>query len=140
MTEGQSPSGSRQSDAVASLGTIKSYRDLRVWKLAIELAVNCYSATKMFPATEIYGVTSQLRRAASSVAANIAEGYGRDHKGSYVHFLRIAQGSLKEVETHVIISARVGYLAPETEAMILESAEGVGKMLRSLIRTLEKST
>jgi four helix bundle protein len=119
--------------------TIESYRDLHVWRAAIELAVACYTETTRFPASETYGLTSQIRRSGTSIAANIAEGYGRDQIGSYVQFLRVAQGSLKELETHVIIATRVGYLEPSVESCLLQKSEGVGKMLRALIRGLQRS-
>ena len=67
---------------------IESYRDLRVWQAAIELAVSCYERTKKFPGSETYGLTSQIRRSGTSIAANIAEGYGRDNTGSHVQFRR----------------------------------------------------
>ncbi|HTV68925.1 MAG TPA: four helix bundle protein [Rhizobiaceae bacterium] len=86
---------------------IASYRDLRVWNLAIELTVACYAATRAFPNSEMYGLTSQIRRSSTSISANIAEGYGRDSRGAYVQFLRIAQGSLKELETHLIVATRL---------------------------------
>ncbi len=89
---------------------IKSYRDLRVWKEAMDLAVECYRITKAFPRDEIFGLTSQIRRSAASIPANIAEGYGRDSAGHYIHHLKVAQGSLKELETHVILSERVELL------------------------------
>ena len=144
MTRGQSAVGSRQSDSdqerpFADERKIGSYRDLRVWKLAIEMAVECYERTKTFPPSESYGLTSQLRRAATSVAANIAEGYGRENAGSYIQFLRIAQGSLKEFETHIIISARVGLLDVQVEGRLLSHADDIGRMLRSLIRSLQRS-
>jgi four helix bundle protein len=139
MTEGQSAVGSRQSEGIHRSSPISSYRDLRVWQIAIELAVDCYATTRAFPQSELYGLTSQVRRSATSIAANISEGYGRDNKGSYLQFLRIAQGSLKELETHVIISQRLGYLGEAAERRLLESTEAVGKMLRSLIRSLEKA-
>ena len=72
---------------------VQSYRDLRVWQQAMQLAEMCYRHTRSFPREELFGLTSQLRRAAASIPANIAEGYGREQTGSYVHFLRIAQGS-----------------------------------------------
>src|SRR4051794_9641019 len=98
---------------------VESYRDLIVWQAAIELAVGCYEKTKAFPTSETYGLTSQVRRAVTSIAANIAEGYGREQTGSYVQFLRVAQGSLKELETHVIIAKRLAYLtAPQEEALL----------------------
>ena len=118
---------------------IESYRDLLVWQAAIELAVACYAETKTFPASETYGLTSQMRRASTSIAANIAEGYGRDQVGSYVQFLRIAQGSLKELETHLIIATRVGHLRSSGEEALLRKSEEIGKMLRSLIRGLQRA-
>jgi four helix bundle protein len=118
---------------------IESYRDLRVWQAAIELAVSCYELTKKFPASETYGLTSQIRRSGTSIAANIAEGYGRDNTGSYVQFLRVAQGSLKELETHVIIAWRVGYLQASHEEDLLHRSDEVGKMLRALIRGLQRT-
>jgi four helix bundle protein len=84
-------------------------------------------------------LASQIRRSATSIAANIAEGYGRDSKGSYLQFLRIAQGSLKELETHIIVSHRLDYLPRTTEHRLLTDAEDAGKMLRALIRSLEKA-
>ncbi|MBS0386469.1 MAG: four helix bundle protein [Proteobacteria bacterium] len=100
----------------------------------MDLAVDIYQLTKTWPREELYGLTSQVRRAATSVAANIAEGYGRDNLGSYVQFLRIAQGSLKEVETHLLIAQRVG-LTEDVDAQ-LSQTEAVGKVLRGLIRKL----
>ncbi|MBN9235352.1 MULTISPECIES: four helix bundle protein [Phyllobacteriaceae] len=146
MTSGWSAIGSRQSvsDHEPPLGSenskIGSYRDLRVWNLAIELAVDCYEQTRAFPQSELYGLTSQLRRAATSVAANIAEGYGRENTGSYVQFLRIAQGSLKEFETHIIISTRVGFLEAEAQRRFLAQANDIGRMLRALIRSLQRAS
>ena len=137
----QSAVGSRQSDfddPARASSSIASYRDLRVWKLAIELTVSCYQSTRHFPQSEVYGLTSQIRRSATSIAANIAEGYGRDSKGSYLQFLRISQGSLKELETHIIVSKRLDFLDVAEERDLLERAADIGKMLRALIRSLEK--
>jgi len=116
---------------------INSYRDLLVWQKAMDLAVLCYSLTRAFPKEEAFGLTSQLRRSSSSVAANIAEGHGRENSGSFVQFLRVAQGSLKETETHLLLSQRVGLLptAQATEAM--KTCDEIGKMLRSLIRAVQ---
>jgi four helix bundle protein len=125
---------------VGERATINSYRDLLVWKAAMELAVSCYGLTKGFPNTETYGMTSQIRRASSSIAANIAEGHGRENTGSYVQSLRIAQGSLKELETHVILSGRVGLMPENGTTRLLNQAEEVGKMLRTLIRRLQAKT
>jgi four helix bundle protein len=94
--------------------------------------------TKAFPNNESFGMTSQLRRASASVGANIAEGYGREHRGSFIQFLRIAQGSLKEMETHLIICGEVGLLQPTDRERLLDKSDETGKMLRALIRSLQK--
>jgi four helix bundle protein len=117
---------------------IQSYRDLKVWQQAMRLAEKCYRLTRQFPRDELYGMTSQVRRSAASVAANIAEGHGRNSRGEYIQFLRIAQGSLKELETHLILAARVGLISDGLIVQVLEESEGVGKMLRALIRSLER--
>ncbi len=90
---------------------LQSYRDLRVWQEAMTLGELCDRLTQGFPKGELYGMTSQIRRSVASVPANIAEGYGRGIRGEYIQFLRVAQGSLKELETHLMLSQRVG-LAP----------------------------
>jgi four helix bundle protein len=102
----------------------------------MDLAVAIYAATRDWPKEEMYGLTSQVRRAASSVPANIAEGFGRENRGSYQQFLRIAQGSLKELETHLLISQRIGIAQSGTVASLLSQSESVGKLLRFLIRKL----
>jgi four helix bundle protein len=89
------------------MGQIHSYRDLIVWQEAMNLAEETYRATAIFPKQEVYGLTAQARRSATSVPANIAEGYGRDSRGAYVQHLRVAQGSLKELETHLLLSERI---------------------------------
>jgi four helix bundle protein len=116
---------------------INSYRDLLVWKAGIEIAVSCYALTKTFPNSEIYGMTSQIRRSAASVAANIAEGHGRESTPAFVQFLRVAQGSLKELETHLILATEVGLMAGGDLEGILHKTDEVGKMLRSMIRSLQ---
>jgi len=116
---------------------IRSYRDLKVWQLGMDLAETCYRVTRRFPKDELYGMTAQIRRAATSVPANIAEGHGRNSRGDYAHFLRIAQGSLKELETHTLLSQRVGFTDEEIVRTVLSKSEVLGKMLRALIRSLE---
>ena len=118
---------------------VNSYRDLKVWQKAVELSVECYKVTGEMPKSEIYGLTSQMRRASVSVAANIAEGYGRDNTGNLIQFLRMSQGSLKELETHLIIASRIGYLESETVENVLKRCDELGKMLRSFIRTLQST-
>ncbi|MGX5802026.1 four helix bundle protein [Bradyrhizobium sp. Arg314] len=114
-------------------GKINSYKDLIVWQQAMDLAVATYSLTKAWPKEELYGLTSQIRRSATSIPANIAEGYGRDNTGSYQQFLRIAQGSLKELETHLQIAERIGLATSDEVHHMLSATEAIGKMLRQLI-------
>ncbi|WFP62750.1 four helix bundle protein [Mesorhizobium sp. WSM4904] len=113
-----------------------SYQDLVVWQQAMDLAVAVYGATKSWPKEELYGLTSQVRRSASSIPANTAEGYGREIRGSYQQFLRIAQGSLKELETQILIAERTGIATKAAAVSLLEGTESVGKLLRLLIRKL----
>lgn len=103
------------------------------------LAEACYRETRSFPREEMFGLTAQIRRAATSIAANIAEGHGRETGGAFVQFLRIAQGSLKELETHIILSGRVGFFQASAADSLLGRCEEIGKMLRGLIRALQKN-
>jgi len=116
---------------------VRSYRDLRVWQAGMDLAEACYVLTKRFPKDELFGKTAQIRRAATSVPANIAEGYGRNSRGEYGQFLRIAQGSLKELDTHLLLSTRIGLLVPAETRSILEECDHLGRMLHRLIRSLQ---
>jgi four helix bundle protein len=117
--------------------SIRSYRDLKVWQDAMTLAEVCYRLTAQFPRAELFGLTSQVRRAAASIPANIAEGHGRETTGSFVQSLRVSQGSLKELETHLLLSERVGVLAESDLKSALERCDGLGKMVRALIRSLQ---
>jgi four helix bundle protein len=102
----------------------------------MSLAVQAYEITAAFPREEIFGMTSQIRRAATSVATNIAEGYGRNSSGSYVHFLKVSQGSLKELETLLLICDRVSLASSREIARMLTLCDELGRMLRSLIRSV----
>jgi four helix bundle protein len=102
----------------------------------MSVAEQCYRLTQSFPREEMFGLTLQIRRAAASVPANIAEGYGRESKREYIQFLRIAQGSQKELETYLLLAARVGLASEEVIMSILTECERVGKMLHRLIRSL----
>ncbi len=119
---------------------IRSYQDLQVWQEGMNLAEACYQLTNAFPKEELYGMTSQIRRAAASIPANVAEGYGREYRAEYIQFLRIAQGSLKELETHLLLSARnkVGLTTTQAVNPILKQCESVGRLLRAVIRSLQK--
>lgn len=117
---------------------IESHRDLIVWQKSMDLAVSAYRLTNSFPVDERYGLTSQIRRSGASIPANIAEGYGRESSGAYAQQLKVAQGSLKEFETHVELAHRVGLVDELNLSMILKTSEEIGKMLRSLIRAVER--
>ena len=119
------------------MAEVRSYRDLVVWQRAMDLAVATYTLSRQYPRDELFGLTSQTRRAAGSIAANIAEGYGRSTKPAYLNFLRIAQGSLKELETHLILAERVGTVPAGATESLLDQADEVGRMLRSLISKLQ---
>ncbi len=102
------------------------------------LAESCYQLTGVFPKEEMFGLTSQIRRSAVSIPANIAEGHGRENTGSFIQFLRIARGSLKELETHLILAERVGTVKHSEVERALEQCDGIGRMLRALIRSLQQ--
>lgn len=117
---------------------VNSYRDLLVWQRGMDLVESIYQATQSFPRHEVYGLTAQLRRAAVSVPSNIAEGHGRRHLGDYLHHLSIANGSLFELETQLLLAERLTYLPPaEAEAVSRLSGE-VGRMLAGLARALRR--
>jgi four helix bundle protein len=118
---------------------IRSYRDLDVWRHAIDLAEEVYVLTKSLPREETYGLSAQMRAAVVSIAANIAEGHGRETPGAFVQFLRTAQGSLKELETHAVIARRVGLLQEEAINPILGHCDRIGRMVRALIRSLQRT-
>ncbi len=115
---------------------IESYRDLEVWKKGVRFSIEIYQTTAGFPITEQYGLTNQLRRSAASVAANIAEGYGRDSTKNYIQFLRIARGSLNETETFLFIAFGLKYIDKNILDGLLQHTAEIGKMLNSLIKKL----
>ena len=118
--------------------TIRDYRDLIVWKEAMDIAESVYLLTRAFPRDELFGMTSQMRRSAASIPANIAEGFGRAQRRSFVQFLRIAQGSLKELETHAALCERVGLLPADELRMLEARCSTLGRRLVSFVRSLEK--
>lgn len=119
------------------MNQIDSFRDLKVWQLAMELTERIYTMTKTFPDDEKYGLTSQLWRAIISVPANIAEGHARKSTKEYLRFLSIAVGSLAEVETFVELAIRLQYVNKERTTPLLESIGEERRMLRGLQRSLE---
>jgi four helix bundle protein len=104
------------------------------------LAEMSYRLTRSFPKEEIFGLSAQIRRAATSIPANIAEGHGRESTQSFIQYLRIAQGSLKELETHLMLAERVGVVRQENIREPLQTCEAIGKMVRLLIRSLQEKT
>ncbi|MCC7147280.1 MAG: four helix bundle protein [Phycisphaeraceae bacterium] len=121
----------------------RDYRRLDVWHKAMELVEAIYSLTRKLPAEERFGLTSQLQRAAVSIPANIAEGYGRTHRGDYLHHLSMARGSLMELETLLIVAVKVKLLTRDTVKPTWKQCQQTSRMLTQLIRALktnEKST
>jgi len=119
---------------------LSSYRQLDVWQKAMDLVVSVYELSKRFPADERFGLTSQLRKAAVSIPAYIAEGYGRTGRGEYLRHLSIAGGSLTELETHVAIAGRLGFIERDQTAVAWQLAQDVGSMLTRLIQSLQEKT
>jgi len=113
-----------------------SFRDLRVWQQAIELALSVYRGSEMFPKHEVYGLSQQMRRAAVSVASNIAEGKGHRSDKEFRHFLFHARGSLMELETQVLVAGKLQYLSAEQSARLQGTATQVGRSLSGLINSL----
>ena len=116
--------------------SINSYQDLEVWQRGMTLAEMAYTLTKPFPREELFGMTSQIRRAASSIPANIAEGWGRESTKEFQHFLRIAQGSLRELETHLLLVQRVNLTTLDAIAPLMETCQILGRQLIALQRSL----
>jgi len=116
---------------------VKSYRDLKVWQRSCDLAENVYAITRSFPKHELYGLVSQMRRAAVSVPSNIAEGAGRQGATEYLRFLSIACGSLAELRTLVELARRFQYVAAEKADQLDTDIDEISKMLYGLRRGLE---
>ena len=114
-----------------------SYRDQFIWKRGIQLSINCYRLTEHFPKSELYGLTSQIRRASVSVPSNIAEGYGRKSKGEYIQFLHIALGSLRELDTQLIIAREVGLAEHKLFIDVIKEANELQSILVSSLNKLK---
>jgi four helix bundle protein len=113
-----------------------SFRDLRVWQLAMDLTLNVYRDTSAFPKYELYGLAQQMRRAAVSIASNIAEGKGHRTDGDFRRFLFHARGSLMELETQISIAGKLEYLSAEQTQFLQSTATQVGRSLTGLINSL----
>lgn len=115
---------------------IRDYRDLVVWREAMDIAEEVYVVTRTFPREEAYGLSAQMRRAAVSIPSNIAEGFGRAQRKSFIQFLRVAQGSLKELETQIMLASRVALLPEAIAAVLLNRCTTLGRRLVSFVRSL----
>jgi four helix bundle protein len=118
---------------------VRNYRDLVVWQRAMDLVEAVYRATKTWPQSEVYGLISQTQRAAVSIPANIAEGQGRGGDREFLRLLAIAHGSLRELETHIMIGERLGYLSSKNACLLLEHANNVGRLIQCPLRRLRLS-
>ena len=116
--------------------SIRNFRDLRVWQVAMDLVEQIYRSTAGFPRQETFGLTAQMRRAAVSIPSNIAEGHTREHRGEYLHHLSIAQGSLAELQTHLEIANRLKYCSAKQIGPMLEDAAALAKQLYALRNAL----
>ncbi len=118
---------------------VRTYQELMVWQRAMDMVVAVYQLSSKFPKEEIYGLKSQVRRAAVSVPSNIAEGQGRGTANEFAHFLRIAQGSMQEVETQVLLAERLGFVEMNELQPVLDLSAGTGRMNRGLMHSLPTS-
>jgi len=118
--------------------SIKPHKRLDVWDKAIDLTVDIYRISETFPRTEVYGLTSQMRRASISVPSNIAEGAARQTKREFINYLHMAQGSLSELDTQLVIASRLEYVPTETYEEIGGRIETISKMITGLIKSLKR--
>ena len=118
---------------------IKSYNDLDIWKRSIKLVEDIYRLTKSFPKEELYGLTSQMRRAAVSIPSNIAEGFTRFHNKEYKQFLYIALGSCSELSTQIIIASRLKYFDNNKIEQLLNEIDEICRMTMSLIKKINSN-
>ena len=118
-------------------GVEKGFQKLIAWQKAYNLALDIYKTTALFPKSEVYGLTNQFRRAAVSVPANIAEGYERQYRKEYIQFLKIAQGSLAEVETYLMFAKDLSYITEDNYKKLDMQRQETGKLLRGLVNSLK---
>jgi four helix bundle protein len=116
---------------------LKNYKELLVWQKRVNLALELYKSTSHFPDRQKFGLTNQIRRAATSISANIAEGWGRGTSREYVHFLLVAGGSLMELETHSMIARGLGYMSQDQLDETTAKSQEVAKLLNGLIQSLK---
>ena len=122
------------------MGSVQTFEDLIVWQRAMDLVADVYRVTITFPREETYGLRQQVRCAASSIPSNFAEGQGRGSTKEFLHFLRIARGSLNEVITQMLLARRLGYIDQVVAASNRELAEEVARLIGALVRSLESKS
>ena len=137
-TPSTSPATARNPVTPGAGANVARYRDLLVWQKAFDLVTEVYKATAGFPAAEQYGLTAQMRRACVSVVANIAEGAARQHTREFVQHLHVALGSMAELETYLLLSDRLRYFPQQASQPLMASAAEVGRMLRGLVKSLQR--
>jgi len=115
---------------------IKTYRDLEIWRLGIEIVKEVYRLTKEFPRHEIYGLVSQMRRSAVSIPSNVAEGFRRQHNREYRQFLCVSLGSCAELETQATIARELSYISENEEGQLLEKLDHECRMISNLMKKL----
>jgi len=116
----------------------RDFRDLRVWQAALDLTETVYQVARTLPSDERFALADQLRRAAVSIPANIAEGWGRRSRGDFVRFVRVANGSLREVQTHILVALRLGVLRDGPASPALDGCDRVARLLTALERSLRR--
>ena len=118
--------------------TNRNYADLIAWQKAMNLAESVYRVTKTLPRDEAYGLTSQMRRAAVSIPSNIAEGEGRGTSGQFLHMLAVSYGSLRELETQVLLAGRLQLLSEHDRSHVIEQCAEVGRLLNGLMKSIKR--
>ena len=121
------------------MAVIKTYRDLLVWQKSMALVTEVYASMKSLPQDEVYGLSSQIKRSVVSVSSNIAEGYGRGSKNDYTRYLRIARGSLYELQTQLEICTNLNFLDVSLVAGMIEKSREIERMLSNLIAKVQNS-
>ncbi len=116
---------------------MKTHKDLDVWRRSIDLVASVYKTTSLFPKEELYGLTSQIRRAAVSIPSNIAEGAARNHVNEFRQFLYIALGSGAELETQLIIAKMLGFISDEKSQALINELNSISRMLQGLIKSIQ---
>lgn len=116
---------------------VESFKDLRVWRLSMDIAKKIYALTDTFPKNQNFIIIQQLQRASISIPSNIAEGFGRDGLGEYLYHLSVALGSCAELETQIILSSEIGYLSKKDSDEVLIEIDYLAKMLKNLSKSLK---